>query len=131
MASTVIAQLADLTDRALLILLLERTQTMATDLSALTATVAALQAAVDALGPALAASADLNTKVIAALESFAAQLAQLPATQAAIDGLNASVSSTLSALQTDAAEVAAQNTAVQAELDKVTPAPAPAPTPAP
>lgn len=127
MASTVTVPLTSLTDRALLFLLIERQTNMATDLSTLTSNVAALQTAVDALGPALAASAELNTLVIAALESFSAQLAQLPATQAAIDGLSASVATTLSALQADATEVTTQNAAVLAELDKVTPPATPAP----
>lgn len=117
----VIAQLSDLSERALLLLLLERQDRMATDLSVLQANVTNLTAAVDAIAPVLAAGQLLTTRVISTLESLVAQIAALTPTQSSIDALAASVGISLSALATDAAEVQAQQVAVQAELDKVAP----------
>ncbi len=118
----------DLTEKALLITILKGLQKMQLDLTNLSSNVTTLQAAVVALGPALTANADLATKTITALEAFAAQVATLPATQTAIDGLNASIASTLATLQAEATQVAATNAATQAELDKIiTPTPAPTP----
>jgi hypothetical protein len=78
----------------------------------------------------LQANADLNTKVIAALDGFMAATGNT-VSQADIDELNSSVQATLTSLQADAQNVAAQNAALQAELDKAAGATQPVITPAP
>lgn len=106
----------------LLTTILERQNSMAADISSLRAQIAALTAVVGAFGPALAANNTLALAAITKLEEISAAIATLLAgtpTQADIDGLNASISGALSELQTDAAEVATTNAAIQAELDKL------------
>jgi hypothetical protein len=78
----------------------------------------------------LQANADLNTKVIAALDGFMAATGNT-VSQADIDELNSSVQATLTSLQADAQNVAAQNAALQAELDKAAGATQPVTAPAP
>lgn len=91
---------------------------MTADLTALKTSVASLQTAVAGVQPVLQANADLNTKVIAALEGFLAATGGT-VSQADIDELNTSVQATITSLQGDAQNVAAQNAALQAELAKV------------
>jgi hypothetical protein len=98
-------------------LILERLDTMSADLTALKTSVASLQTVVAGVQPVLQANADLNTKVIAALDGFMAATGNT-VSQADIDELNSSVQATLTSLQADAQNVAAQNAALQAELDK-------------
>jgi hypothetical protein len=111
-------------------LILERLDTMSADLTALKTSVASLQTVVAGVQPVLQANADLNTKVIAALDGFMAATGNT-VSQADIDELNSSVQATLTSLQADAQNVAAQNAALQAELDKAAGTAQPAPTSAP
>jgi prefoldin subunit 5 len=111
-------------------IILERLESMSTDLTALKTSVASLQTVVAGVQPVLQSNADLNTKVIAALDGFLAATGGT-VSQADIDELTASVQTTLTSLQADAQQVAAQNAALQAELDKAAGTAQPAPTPAP
>jgi hypothetical protein len=77
----------------------------------------------------LQANADLNTKVIAALDGLLAATGGT-VSQADIDELNTSVQATLTSLQADAQQVVAQNAPLQAELDKAAGATQPVITPA-
>jgi hypothetical protein len=103
---------------------------MSTDLTALKTSIASLQTVVAGVQPVLQANADLNTKMIAALDGFLAATGST-VTQADIDELTSSVQTTLTSLQVDAQQVASQNAALQAELDTAAGTAQPAPTPAP
>jgi chromosome segregation ATPase len=131
MAETIVAQLEQLTDRALLILLIERTTQMTTTVSAgiaeLQDKVAQLSAAQEATKPVLQALVDINTRAIGVLESFAAQLAALQADPAAIAALSAQLDSEITEVKRESLQVSDQNTALQDELNKVAP-PGPPPT---
>lgn len=126
MAAPVTAQLADLTERAILTIIFERLTTMNTDLSALQANFSALQGQVAQLKTIADAGLALSTRAVAVLEDLAAQVAGLAPTQAAIDALAASVLAETSKLSDDNAELTASSAALQTELDKVSP-PVPVP----
>jgi outer membrane murein-binding lipoprotein Lpp len=117
-------------------LILERFDNISTDITDLKTSVAALQSDfVTAIQPVLQANADLNTKMLAKFDEFLAALGDT-VTQHDIDELTATVQTTCSSLHGQAQNVAAQNAALQAELDKAAAATQPmttptTPTPAP
>lgn len=102
---------------------------MATDLTELKASVASLLAVVATVPPLLASNADLTAKAIATIETLVAQQQSAGTDPQAIADVVASINATLAELRNDANGIAAQNVALQAELDKVAPPPAP-PAPA-
>lgn len=119
-----------LSDRALLLLLLERTDKIMADLTALQTQLTALQTGVTALKGVADAGAALSTQAIAELEALAKQVATLqPGDQAAIDALTAQVQQTVSDLGAANTELQASNASVQDELTKLTPPATPAPAP--
>lgn len=113
-----------LTERALLVHILERIQLMAADLTGITAQVTTLQAQVVATKASADASQALATRAIAVIEDLAAQIAALQPDAQAIADLAARVGQSVATLQGESAEQEAANAALQAEVDKVTtPAP--------
>jgi electron transfer flavoprotein alpha/beta subunit len=108
-------------------LILERLALMSTDITALQTVITGLETIVASVPLVLQANADLNTRVITVLEGFLAATGNT-VNQSDIDALTARVQTTLGSLQADAQNVAAQNAALQAELDKIAGTAQPAPT---
>lgn len=119
MTAPVVAQLTDLTDRALLILVLERQNNMNAEITTLQNTIAALQAAVAQQGPLIQAAVNLGTQAIAALETLITQVTANAQDAAAITQLATDAASVVTALQSESTQISVGNAALQAELDKI------------
>ena len=117
--------------RATLALILERLEPMSQisqDLDTLKAAVAAQKDLLAAQTTLITGQGTLLTRAIATLDDLAAKAAG--SSDPAIAQLAADISANNDAIRAESAELAAQGTAVSAELDKVAPTTQPPPAPA-